>query len=203
MKITNIGLFSTYFRPYYICNDEKVKTVDSADESSEEFNYYPRLDKTDVKIENQIDLSPFLRYSEDNEEALANFCKKAGVNEKMEPDKIVAKIATYYQKKYPYTLNPGITPMKKDFVNYFLEEHNKGYCVHFATAATLALRYLGIPAKYVQGYAIQYDDILRGTLLQDEKYEDYYEGYNELGETGVVEVEVTDASAHAWVEIYD
>ena len=39
--------------------------------------------------------------SEENEEALAKFCKKVGVDENMAPDKVVAKIAAYFQKKYP------------------------------------------------------------------------------------------------------
>lgn len=201
MELENIGLVNMNFRPYYSTMGN-VKKLDE-DGDKQKITYYPRLDKTDVEVNKAIDLSEYIRYSEENEEALAKFCKKVGVNEKMEPDKIVAKIAAYFQKKYPYTLNPGTTPLKKDFVNYFLEDHNKGYCVHFASAATLALRYLGIPAKYVQGYAVQYEDVLSGRLLKDKNYDDYYEGYSELGKTGVVEVEVTDASAHAWVEFYD
>jgi hypothetical protein len=43
----------------------------------------------------------------------------------------------------------------------------------------------------------------RGTLREDLEYSDYYKGFSELGETGVVEVDVSDASAHAWVEVYD
>ena len=201
MELENIGLLSINFRPYYSTMGN-VKQIEDNDKKNK-ITYYPRLDKTNVEVNKAIDLTPYIRYSAENEEALARFCKKVGVDEKMAPDKVVAKIAAYFQKKYPYTLNPGVTPMKEDFINYFLEEHNKGYCVHFASAATLALRYLGIPAKYVQGYAVQYDDVLNGTLLKDEKYEDYYDGYSELGKTGVVEVDVTDASAHAWVEIYD
>ena len=38
--------------------------------------YYPRLDKTDVEVNKAIDLTPYIRYSEENEEALAKFCKK-------------------------------------------------------------------------------------------------------------------------------
>lgn len=201
MELENIGLLNMKFRPYYSPMGNVKKLDDNGEK--QRIVYYPRLDTTTVENYKDIDITPYIRYSADNEEALANFCKKVGVNENMDPDKIVAKISTYYQKKYPYTLNPGVTPIKKDFINYFLEEHNKGYCVHFASAATLVLRYLGIPAKYVQGYAVQYDDILRSKILQDKEYEEYYDGYSELGKTGVVEVEVTDASAHAWVEIYD
>ena len=42
-----------------------------------------------------------------------------------------------------------------------------------------------------------------GTIEYDEKYEAYYEGTSEVGKTAVVSVNVTDANAHAWVEVYD
>lgn len=68
------------------------------------------------------------------------------------------------------------TPAGEDFVEYFLTESHSGYCMHFASAATLMLRTLGIPARYVSGFTA---DLA-------------------AGET----VEVPDSAAHAWVEIY-
>ena len=97
-----------------------------------------------------------------------------------------------------------MTPYRKDFINYFLAENKRGYCAHFASAATLIFRYLGIPARYVEGYAIDPSDIAgRGELLSDAEYEKYYDGYSLLRTTAVVSVDATDANAHAWVEIYD
>ena len=62
---------------------------------------------------------------------------------------------------------------------------------------------MGIPARYCEGYAISYSQILsRGELVNGEKYSDYYDGYNALGETAVISINATDANAHAWVEIY-
>lgn len=57
-----------------------------------------------------------------------------------------------------YDLNPGILPGGKDFVEYFLNENKKGYCVHFATAGAVILRAMGIPARYVEGYVINPQD---------------------------------------------
>ncbi len=37
---------------------------------------------------------------------------------------------------------------------YFLLENQRGYCMHFATAATLLLRTMGVPARYVEGYIL-------------------------------------------------
>ncbi|MDE5934123.1 MAG: hypothetical protein K2H40_16795, partial [Lachnospiraceae bacterium] len=95
-------------------------------------------------------------------------------------------------------------PYGEDFINYFLAENRRGYCAHFASAATLIFRYLGIPARYVEGYAIDPVDISEnGTLLEEAQYEDYYDGHSLLGTEAVVSVEATDANAHAWVEVYD
>jgi hypothetical protein len=44
---------------------------------------------------------------------------------------------------------------------------------------------------------------LNGELVEDADYSNYYDGYNELGETGLVRIDVSDANAHAWVEVYD
>ena len=38
---------------------------------------------------------------------------------------------------------------------YFLSDSRRGYCMHYASAATLMLRALGVPARYVQGYTVQ------------------------------------------------
>ena len=111
-------------------------------------------------------------------------------------------IIDYYQENIPYTIRPGRTPNHKDFVNYFLTENKKGYCAHYATAAVLMFRYMGIPARYVEGYAIDYVQMADGDLVTGAEYADYYDGYSELGETALIRVCVTDADAHAWVEVY-
>ena len=64
-----------------------------------------------------------------------------------------------------------------DFAQWFLEDSDTGYCVHFATAATVLLRAAGIPARYVTGYMVTC----------------------EAGETVIVESD----RAHAWVEYFD
>ena len=117
---------------------------------------------------------------------------------------MVQQIHDYFQDNVPYTIRPGATPWRTDFVNYFLTENKKGYCAHFASAATLILRRMGIPARYCEGYAVSFSQVLdNGELLEDESYSNYFDGYNELGETAPVRVNVTDADAHAWVEVLD
>ena len=62
---------------------------------------------------------------------------------------------------------------------------------------------MGIPARYAEGYVFTYEQVvLDGTLVENADYERYYSGYSPIGETALVEIEVSDASAHAWVEMY-
>jgi hypothetical protein len=141
---------------------------------------------------------------EENREALAEFCDRAQLTGEDDISTAVKKLEEYYQDNIPYTIRPGITPYQKDFVNYFLQENKRGYCAHFASAATLIFRYLGIPARYVEGYALDAEDISQeGTIEYEEQYEDYYQGTSLIDSRAVVSVNITDANAHAWVEVYD
>ncbi len=95
---------------------------------------------------------------------------------------IIEAVRSYLQATCSYTLSPGSTPYGEDFTEYFLTENNKGYCVHFATAACLLLRAAGIPTRYVEGYYISADDLLHTDS----------NGY----------ISVPDSRAHAWTEVY-
>lgn len=118
-------------------------------------------------------------------------------------DDAVERVTAYLKENYSYSYNPGRLPGGGDVVNYFLKENKKGVCYHFASAAVLIFRRLGIPARYVEGYAFGVNSVMGGTVKEDLNYDDYYSGYSQLGRTAVMEVEVTDANAHAWVEIYE
>lgn len=85
-------------------------------------------------------------------------------------------VAAYLEDAAEYNPDTPVTPEGEDFVSYFLTESREGYCMHFASAATLMLRYLGIPARYVVGYVV------------------------DVPASG--KVKVPDSAAHAWVEIY-
>ena len=85
-----------------------------------------------------------------------------------------------------YTLSPGKTPGNRDFVNYFLLESHKGYCVHYATAGVILARMAGIPARYATGYIITPDD---------------FNSQNSNGD-GTYTIDVMDNRSHAWAEVY-
>lgn len=113
----------------------------------------------------------------------------------------VLLIQDYFRENFVYSTNPGTTPRSSDFVEYFLTTQKRGYCAHFASAATLLLRSYGYPARYVEGYVVTFQD-MSNALAVSEDYEEYLQGNNPLGQTGVIEVSVTDGNAHAWVEVY-
>lgn len=83
-----------------------------------------------------------------------------------------------------YAYSPPKIPSDVDFVTYFLEESRQGYCVHFATSATVLLRSLGIPARYAEGYIVVSSDY--GKQPDEDGY-----------------IEIEDTHAHAWVEVFD
>lgn len=97
-----------------------------------------------------------------------------------------ALIAQLLQRSAQYDLSTPRTPSGEDFVTYFLQESHRGYCVHFATAATLLLRLQGIPARYVSGYATSISST----------------SYIAAGNATTYFTRVLDSNAHAWVEIY-
>ena len=63
-------------------------------------------------------------------------------------------VKSYLERHTDYSLSPGKLPRGKDFIEYFLYENKRGYCAHYASAATMIFRAMGIPARYVEGYAV-------------------------------------------------
>ncbi len=91
-------------------------------------------------------------------------------------------VAQYLRREGTYSLELDKLPSGEDAVEYFLENDMEGFCEHFASAGTLLLRELGVPARYVGGYVVKQSDIAK----EDDGYE----------------ATVMDSAAHAWTEIY-
>lgn len=88
------------------------------------------------------------------------------------------RIERYVENSAIYDLDtPRMGSEHQDFAQWFLNESDTGYCVHFATAATVLLRGAGIPARYVEGYMVTCG----------------------AGE----DIVVSSLDAHAWAEYYD
>lgn len=92
-------------------------------------------------------------------------------------DACTAAVTALVQRGKTYSLDTGRVPTDEDFAYWFLTQSDTGYCVHFATAAALLLRWCGVPARYVTGYLVSAAE----------------------GEW----TPVTEDNAHAWVEYYN
>lgn len=136
----------------------------------------------------------YLQVEQGQKERLLSLCRQNGILP--EDGDVVEKVQDFLQENYTYTLMPGVTPKNTDFVDYFLFEQRKGYCIYFASAATLIFRSLGIPARYVCGYAAFSDVFSDAKRIEDEQLSNW------LGAGEFYRLELTDANAHAWVEIY-
>lgn len=92
-------------------------------------------------------------------------------------DKIKA-IETYLKENFRYDIESPVPPEGHDAVDHFLFETDIGFCEQFASATTVMLRSLGIPARVVAGYAVGRRNPFTGLY------------------------EVRNSDAHTWVEVY-
>ncbi|MCD8308230.1 MAG: transglutaminase-like domain-containing protein [Clostridia bacterium] len=68
-------------------------------------------------------------------------------------ENIVSKVVNYIQNAATYNLAyDSALDEEEDIVVAFLRDYKEGICQHYASAATLLFRTLGIPARYVLGY---------------------------------------------------
>ena len=87
-------------------------------------------------------------------------------------------ISEFIMSSAVYSLDPPeMDPSYKDFAQWFVEEGEEGYCVHFAATAAVLLRAAGIPARYVSGYMVEATENRETTIYQ--------------------------RNGHAWVEYWD
>jgi transglutaminase-like putative cysteine protease len=75
------------------------------------------------------------------------------------PFVVASKIEEYLRDNYPYAMSVGRRPPLRDAVAYFLFDAQKGYFDYHASAMTVLLRALDIPARLAIGFAL--DDSAR------------------------------------------
>ena len=123
--------------------------------------------------------SVYTQIDDSTARGLRRLAIEAGIDPYADRSEIADKVAEYISSSARYTLSPYVIPDNEDFALYFLRTAKRGYCIHFATAATLMLRALDIPARFTSGFVVTVsDDDVGGTVV------------------------VTDRNAHAWVEVY-
>ena len=117
----------------------------------------------------------YLTIDEDTLAYMNGIIAEQGFNKSSES--IITDVAAFIQNSASYNLryDRGLDS-EANIVTAFLDKYKEGICQHYASAATLLFRALGIPARYTVGYV----------------------GEGIAGEWN----DVTNMQAHAWVEVY-
>ncbi len=156
----------------------------------------------------------YLDVPDELSDLLSDIAKEAGIRDEGETwndvylkqqDRLdkAAALKQYFRDNFQYSMLPGASPLNKDAVGYFLSEQKRGFCVHFASSGALILRAAGIPTRYVEGYVINPGDITQSSIEQVNS--DEWVISDDQGKADVIavsDVEIPDANAHAWIEIY-
>lgn len=200
MEIEKVDDSDRYeYQPYYTAFGGSVKLPEEQGSPTYICLYFPDVSPVSGVVDEISDA--YLEVPVSCRNAVQRVCDEAGFTGTEE--EIAAQIVSYFDDNYSYTLRPGFYYGNPDYISHFLLESKRGYCAHFASAGTMLFRQMGIPARYVEGYAFSYYNILEnGELVEGAEYSDYYDGYSPIGETALIEIEIPDAYAHAWVEIY-
>jgi len=94
-----------------------------------------------------------------------------------------ASIQAHLKTHYSYSLTEARVPANgQDFVDAFLFGNGVGYCDYFSTSMVVLLRSVGVPARWVKGFAPGEAGASDGS--------------------GMVSVTVRNKDAHSWVEVY-
>ncbi len=99
-------------------------------------------------------------------------------------DEVAFAVASYLRENYRYSLTPD-ADASLEAMEDFLYGSGEGYCVQFATAATLMMRRLGFTARYAEGFIAR-----EFTRNGDGDFQQRYV------------TKVRDRHAHAWAEFW-
>ena len=115
---------------------------------------------------------------------LQEFCDAAEKERKLtgDADAIRTFVRSYLNEHCTYTSDPPQPADGADPVLYFLNESHAGSSTQFASAAVVLCRMLGLPARYVVGYAAPQ------SLFAESN--------------GGWQAVLQDDNAHAWAEVY-
>lgn len=98
-------------------------------------------------------------------------------------DEVMDKLVTYIRQHMSYTTAPKKFTEGEDPVNSAMYDVHEGYCVHFASAAAVGFRILGISTVYNTGYVVPSSAWIKQS-------------------DGTYRAVVLDKYSHAWIEAY-
>ena len=112
-----------------------------------------------------------LRLPDGTKKQAEQILQQIGLSQNLSDRQKAELIGEYVKGVATYDLKTQKIPEDvTDFAIWFLEEADTGYCVHFATAATVLLRAAGIPARYVTGYMTTVESGIQTNVIADESH---------------------------------
>lgn len=82
------------------------------------------------------------------------------------PDEaVIKKVETFFAENFSYTLTQRNRYPRGKYLSNFLFTSREGHCEYFATSTVLLLRTVGIPARYVAGYAVDEYSTIEGQYI--------------------------------------
>lgn len=150
----------------------------------------------------------YLDVPEEYREYLVQFCMDNGIygaaldgtvrsGYAADPVDTARQVAAALEQYCEYDQGAEAPPEEVDPVIWFMTDSRRGYCMHFASAAALLLRSLGIPARYVSGFTVE-SVADRNISVPDRAAHAWVEVW--VDGFGWYPVEVTPAAAFAWYE---
>ena len=191
--------YNAYFNDYYRLDGDGAAAGQTAQDDT--FYYFPRGEaKTlltaradaDPSVLDRLE-SAYAAYAESRYLAtpdgadygtLQEFCDAAEKEHKLtgDADAIRTFVRSYLNEHCTYTSDPPQPADGADPVLYFLNESHAGSSTQFASAAVVLCRMLGLPARYVVGYAAP-----QSLFVESD---------------GGWQAVLQDDNAHAWAEVY-
>ncbi len=158
----------------------------------------PVIDEEKLKTAPQVAepraFREYLRLPEELPERVAALAAEVTASAASPYEKAKA-LEAYLSLTFPYTNEPDLTKRRSaDFVDSFLFEVQEGYCDYFSTAMVVMARTLGLPARWVKGYA-------PGQSSNDIIFEQFLPG-EEVDLDGAGTFTVRNSDAHSWAEVY-
>ena len=172
--ITTYGTKSAIYVPYYATS--KIELVGGVVENEENLQQYSYSISNSIGQKSAPPNTQYKKLPAETKAWAKELADEITEGAKNSQEK-VQMIQDYVRNCATYDTNTGrMDSAHADFAQWFLESE-AGYCIHYATLATVLLRAAGINARYVEGYIIS-------------------------GKAGV-SVVVSKQEAHSWVEYYD
>ena len=158
-------------------SEELFSSVHNTD-GDRQNNQYARITELE-NIYRHYAYEYYTEISDSTRSFLQDYIRGEGFDTISDRAELVDAVTEFVKNSAKYNLQTPMNPRGTDFVEHFLSVGKQGYCVHFATAAALIFRTLGIPARYVSGYSVNFKEDNAGRWIN-----------------------VLDKNAHSWVEVY-